>query len=132
MKAMKQYVIGTFACFALVGAAAFTSRAVAAQGSGPSSPASADGYAATTLPDLVKTDQFKDKKVQFEAVVSKVGCVGCGGVTMVDKTWRISVCPEEPSKLTIPTTAGTRVRIWGVLSIVDDFREVKAHRVEKL
>jgi hypothetical protein len=132
MKAMKQYMIGAFACVALVGATAFTSRVVAAPGGGASVPASADAYAATTLPDLVKTEQFKDKKVQFDAVVSKVGCVGCGGVTMVDKTWRISVCPEEPSKLKIPTTAGTRVRIWGVLTIVDDFREVKAHRVEKL
>ena len=132
MNPMKQYVIGTVACVALVGATAFTSRAVAAQGTEPGATASADGYAATTLPDLVKTEQFKDRQVQFEAVVSKVGCVGCGGVTMVDKTWRISVCPEEPSKLKIPTTAGTRVRIWGVLTIVDDFREVKAHRVEKL
>ena len=131
MNAMKQFVIGTFACVALVGAAASASRAVAAPG-GAASVASADGYAATTLPDLVKTEQFKDKKVQFDAVVSKVGCVSCGGVTMVDKTWRISVCPEVPSKLKIPTTAGTRVRIWGVLTIVDDFREVKAHRVEKL
>lgn len=129
MKTVKQFVIGSVACVALLGAAAFTSTAAAAQGPGATA---ADGYAAATLPDLVKTDQFKDKKVQFEAVVSKVGCVGCGGVTMVDKTWRISVCPEEPSKLKIPTTAGTRVRIWGVLTIVDDFREVKAHRVEKL
>ena len=132
MNAMKQFVIGTFACVALVGAAASASRAVAAPGGAASASASADGYAATTLPDLVKTEQFKDMKVQFDAVVSKVGCVGCGGVTMVDKTWRISVCPEEPSKLKIPTTAGARVRIWGVLTIVDDFREVKAHRVEKL
>lgn len=132
MKAMKQLVILAFACAAVAGASAFASRAQAAQGAVSSEPASADGYAPTTLPDLVKTEQFKDRKVRFDAVVSKVGCVGCGGVTMVDKTWRISVCPEEPGRLKIPTTAGTRVRIWGVLTIVDDFREVKAHRVEKL
>lgn len=131
MNAMKQYVVAALACVALVGAAALPSISEAAQG-GSSAPAPADGYTATKLVDLVKTDQFKDQKVQFEAVVSKVGCVGCGGVTMVDKTWRISVCPEEPSKTTIPTTAGTRLRIWGVLTVVDDFREVKAHRVEKL
>lgn len=130
MKDTKRRMITAFACVALVGAVAPAPSAVAAQGGGAA--ASADGYASTTLPDLVKTEQFKDRKVRFDAVVSKVGCAGCGGVTMVDKTWRISVCPEEPSKLEIPRTAGTRVRIWGVLTIVDDFREVKAHRVEKL
>lgn len=91
-----------------------------------------EGYASTTIQDLVQTDRFKDQKVLFEAAVAKIGCVGCGGVTMADKTWRISVCPENPGQLTIPTTAGTRVRVWGVLSVVDDFREVKARRVEVL
>jgi hypothetical protein len=114
----------------LIGVAACSSKAQERQAAAATAPM--QGYASTAIQDLVQTDRFKDQKVLFEAAVAKVGCVGCGGVTMADKTWRISVCPENPAQLTIPTTAGTRVRIWGVLSIVDDFREVKAQRVEPL
>ena len=114
----------------LMGVAACSPKAEAKQTAAAAAPL--DGYASTTIQDLVQTDRFKDQKVLFEAAVAKVGCVGCGGVTMADKTWRISICPEDPGRLTIPTTAGTRVRIWGVLSIVNDIREVKAQRVETL
>lgn len=113
-----------------LGAAACSSRAEVDDTGLKAAPL--EGYTSTTVQDLVQTDRFKDKRVHFEAAVAKVGCVGCGGVTMADKTWRISVCPENPGELKIPPTAGTRVRIWGVLSVVDDLREVKAQRVEAL
>jgi hypothetical protein len=114
----------------LMGGAACSSRAETKEAAAATAPM--EGYASITIQDLVQTDRFRGQKVLFEAAVSKIGCVSCGGVTVVDKTWRISVCPENPGRLTIPTTAGTRVRIWGVLSIVDDFREVKAQQVEIL
>lgn len=115
---------------AAVGTAAAGTPAVGT--AAPSTVAVSEGYTATKIQDLVQTDRFKDQKVLLEAAVAKVGCVSCGGVTMVDKTWRISVCPDVPGQLTIPTTPGTRVRIRGVLTIVAGFREVRAHQVETL
>ena len=130
MLVTKRLAVAALLSGALVGVSAWCSRADAKEALG--SAAVTGGYAATTIQDLVKMDRLKDQKVLFEAVVSKVGCQACGGVIVADKTWRISVCPEDPAQLKIPTRAGTRLRIWGTLTIVNDFREVKAERVERL
>ena len=92
----------------------------------------AEGYAQSTVQQLAQEEKWKDQKVQFEGTIAKVGCIGCGGVIVADKTWRISAEPEDPSKFRIPARPGTRLRIWGVLRVSDGFREVKAHRVEFL
>ena len=39
---------------------------------------------------------------------------------------------EDLSLIADIVEPGARVRIWGVLTVVDDFREVKAQRVEML
>lgn len=91
------------------------------------------GYMTTTVEQLVNEDWWKGQKVFFEGSISKIGCAGCGGVIIADKTWRISTEPANPSKFTIPVKTGAPLRIWGVLSVTDDgFREVKAYRVEFL
>ena len=125
---MKRVAMAVLLSGVLVGATGSPSRAEAKEILG--SAAAPEGYASASIQDLVKQDRLKDQKVLFEAVVSKVGCVGCGGVIVADKTWRISVCPDDSSKFKIPTRAGTRLRIWGVLSVVNGFREVKAQRLE--
>lgn len=125
---MKRFAMALLLTGVLAGVAGSPSRAEAKEVLGP--PAAPEGYASASVQDLVKQDRLKDQKVLFEAAVSKVGCVGCGGVIVSDKTWRISVCPENPAQFKIPTRAGTRLKIWGVLSVVNDFREVKAQRVE--
>lgn len=90
-----------------------------------------EGYTPTTVEKLVNEDRWKGQKVFFEGSISKIGCAGCGGVIIADKTWRISTEPANPSKFTIPVKTGAPLRVWGVLSVTGDgFREVKAHRVE--
>lgn len=130
MHVAKRMAIAVLLSGAMAGAVGSTSRAEAKEVLGPA--AAPDGYASASVQDLVKLDRLKDQKVLFEAAVSKVGCVGCGGVIVADKTWRISVCPEDPGKFKIPTRAGARLKIWGVLTVVNGFREVKAQRVEIL
>ncbi len=92
-----------------------------------------EGYVKANVQDLAEGDKWKDQKVLFEGTIAKLGCAGCGGVIIADKTWRISAEPEDPSKFRIPVRTGARLRIWGVLSVSSDgFREVKAQRVEFL
>jgi len=114
----------------VAGAAACDAAALANQVLGPADPP--PGYATTTVQQLVQEDRWQDQKVLFEGAVSRIGCVGCGGVIIADKTWRISAEPERPSEFRIPARPGARLRVWGVLRITEGFREVKAHRVEFL
>lgn len=96
---------------------------------GPHTPP--EGYAATTVQQLAEDDRLKDQNVLFTGTVNKVGCAGCGGVIVADKTWRISCEPADPSKFKIPVRIGKAIKVWGVLRVTDDgFREVKAERVE--
>lgn len=41
----------------------------------------------------------------------------CGGVTVVDKTWRISVEPQDPSIFRIPANTGSKIRAWGIILV---------------
>lgn len=92
-----------------------------------------EGYTTATVQQLVEEDRWRDQKVVFDGAISKLGCTGCGGVIVADKTWRLSTEPADPGKFRIPVRAGGRLRVWGVLRITGDgFREVKAHRVELL
>lgn len=93
-----------------------------------------EGYQRTRVQDLVEDDkQWRDRDIYFEGAISKIGCGGCGGVIVADKTWRLSVEPADPSQFRIPVKTGARLKIWGVMRVTEDgFREVKAHRVEIL
>lgn len=92
-----------------------------------------EGYAPVTVQELVEGNRWQDQRVLFEGTISAVGCVGCGGVIIADRTWRVSTEPEDPSQFKIPVRPGARLRVWGVLRVADNgFREVKAHRVEFL
>ncbi|MDX2093035.1 MAG: hypothetical protein SFX73_34650 [Kofleriaceae bacterium] len=89
------------------------------------------GYASTTVEELVRDEGLGGQRVFFEGAIAKFGCLGCGGVIAADKTWRISIEPEDPSQFRIPVRSGVRIRVWGVLQIGNrGFREVKARRVE--
>ena len=115
----------------IIAVAGCGSPAMANQMLGPTEPPA--GYSSTTVQQLVQEDRWHDQKVVFEGAISKIGCVGCGGVIVADKTWRISAEPEDPSRFRIPVRAGAPLKIWGVLRVTEDgFREVKAHRVEFL
>ncbi len=115
----------------LVGAHGWRGRAFAGDALGL--PAAPEGYASASVRELAREDRWRDQKVLFEGLVAKVGCVGCGGVILADRTWRISVEPEDSSKFRIPRRTGARLRVWGVLRVGQDgFREVKAHRVQFL
>lgn len=90
-----------------------------------------EGFVDATIEDLAEDDRWKDQKVLFTGTINKVGCEGCGGVIIADKTWRISCEPADPGKFKIPVRTGKTVKVWGVLRVTDDgFREVKAERVE--
>ena len=92
-----------------------------------------DSYATTTLSELAQNDNWKGKPAIFDGTISKVGCQGCGGVILAEKTWRLSCEPSDPSKFKIPVKTGALVRVWGKLTVGEDgFREVKADRVEFL
>lgn len=111
-------------------AAGCTSRTEASEALG--SIQASDSYSSTTLQEVAQLDKWRGKKIVFEGVVGKVGCADCGGVVVVDKTWRIGVEPEDPSKFHIPVRAGAPVKVWGVLEISGGFRQVRAQRVEFL
>lgn len=90
-----------------------------------------ESYSPATVQEVAQLDKWRDKKVVFEGTVGKGGCADCGGVVVTDKTWRIGVEPEDPSKFRIPTRPGARLKVWGILGISGNgFREVKAQRVE--
>lgn len=122
-------VVATLALVAVV-ASGCTSRPEASQGLG--SVESPESYSPAIVQEVAQTDKWRGKKIVFEGVVGKVGCADCGGVVVTDKTWRIGVEPDDPSKFHIPARAGAPVKIWGVLEISGEFRQVRAHRVEFL
>lgn len=132
MRLSRTIAVVTLLGFAgLFGAAGCTSDAKANTVLGE--PTMPQGYAAATVQQLAEEDRWKDQKVAFDGSISKVGCEGCGGVIIADKTWRISCEPADPGKFKIPVRTGAPLRVWGVLHVTDDgFREVKAHRVEIL
>lgn len=78
---------------------------------------------------------YQGKLVRVEGRIGKGGCVDCGGVLLADKTWRLSVEPEDPKAFTIPTRTGARLVAWGVVSVEPQkegapFVELKARGVE--
>lgn len=107
-----------------------TSRTEASEALG--SVQSPESYSPATVQEVAQLDKWRGKKIVFEGVVGKVGCADCGGVVVTDKTWRIGVEPDDPSKFHIPTRAGARLKVWGVLEISGEFRQVRAARVEFL
>lgn len=107
-----------------------TSRTEASEALG--SVQSSDSYSPATVQEVAQLDKWRGKKVVFEGTVGKGGCTDCGGVVVSDKTWRIGVEPEDPSKFRIPARAGARLKVWGVLEISGEFRQVRAERVEFL
>ena len=131
----RSYIVATLALIAVV-ASGCTSRTEAASrkeaSQGLGSIESAESYSPATVQELAQIDKWRGKKIVFEGVVGKVGCADCGGVVVTDKTWRIGVEPDDPSKFHIPARAGAPVKIWGVLEISGEFRQVRAHRVEFL
>lgn len=36
---------------------------------------------------------------------------------MVEKTWRVPVEPEDPSKFRIPVKKGAPIRFWGIVQV---------------
>ena len=129
MRSIVHILILAFA-FATVGCAS-TDEAQAGPVLG--APKAPEGYATTTLAELAQNDSWKGKPVTFDGTINKVGCQGCGGVILAEKTWRLSCEPGDPSKFKIPVKTGALVRVWGKLTIGEDgFREVKADRVEFL
>ncbi len=93
---------------------------------------SPESYSSATVQEVAQLDKWRGKRIVFEGVVGKAGCADCGGVVVTDKTWRIGVEPEDPSKFHIPVRAGARLKVWGVLEISGEFRQVRAARVEFL
>lgn len=90
---------------------------------------------ATTLEDLLQhPDAFKDKVVAIEGRIGAIGCTDCGGVLVSDKTWRLSVEPEDPKAFSIPAQAGARIQAWGRVQVEQEkggsFIELKARGVE--
>lgn len=129
MRSIVHVLVLVFA-FATVGCAS-TDEAHAGPVLGPAK--APEGYAAATLPDLAQNDSLEGKLVMFEGRINKVGCQGCGGVILAEKTWRLACEPGDPSKFKIPVKTGALVRVWGKLMIGEDgYREVKADRVEFL
>lgn len=91
--------------------------------------------AVTKLEDLLqRPEAFKDKEVAIEGRIGSVGCVDCGGVLVTDRTWRLSVEPENPKAFSIPAKAGARIQAWGLVQVEQEKGgatvELKARGVE--
>ena len=107
-----------------------TSRTTASEALG--SVQSPESYSPATVREVAELDTWRDRKIVFDGIVGKGGCADCGGVVVTDRTWRIGVEPVDPSKFRIPARAGARLKVWGVLEISGEFRQVRAERVEFL
>lgn len=107
-----------------------TSRTTASEALG--SVQSPESYSPATVQEVAQLDTWRDRKIVFDGIVGKGGCADCGGVVVTDRTWRIGVEPADPSRFRIPARAGARLKIWGVLEISGDFRQVRAEQVEFL
>jgi len=70
------------------------------------------------IQDIVQNQQaYRDKIVVAEGRIGAVGCLDCGGVIVTDKTWRLPVEPEDPSKFRIPVKRGAPIKVWGVVHV---------------
>lgn len=93
------------------------------------------GIATVTMAELLqKPEAFRDRPVLVEGRIGSLGCADCGGVLLTDKTWRLSVEPEDPKAFRIPVEQGARLRAWGRLHVESEsgktFVELKAKGVE--
>lgn len=80
--------------------------------------------------DIVQNPRaYRDQVVVVEGRIGAVGCVDCGGVIVTDKTWRLPVEPEDPSKFRIPVKQGAAIKVWGVVH-VEGAEEEKAEANE--
>lgn len=58
----------------------------------------------------------KDYQGQFLMVEGQIGpvvCADCGGVLLLDKTWRVLVEPVNVKAFRIPPKKGARLKAWG-------------------
>lgn len=73
---------------------------------------------AVELSDIVQNPAaYRDEIIVTEGRIGALGCVDCGGVIVTDKTWRLSVEPENPQEFRIPLKPGARIKVWGVVHV---------------